>query len=80
MNKLGVPMNKQLGVPMLNESYYNFTNKLFLEIKWYKVRNYKRVSLRHFVLANTSISMIYEVENDLLCCNFPMSIGSVEFN
>ena len=25
---------------MLIESYYNFTNELYLEIKWYKVRNY----------------------------------------
>ena len=23
---------------MLNESYYNFTNELYLEIKWYKLK------------------------------------------
>ena len=57
-------VNKKLGVPMLNESYYNFTNELYLEIKWYNVRNYRRVSLRHFVLAN--ITMICEVESDFV--------------
>ena len=56
------PFPWPLGVPMLNESYYNFTNELYLEIKWYKVRNYRRVCLRNFVLAN--ISMICEVDND----------------
>ena len=72
---------KSWGMPMLNESYYNFTNELYLEIKWYKVRNYRRISLRHFVLAN--ISMICEVlklKVILLCCNFRMSIISVKIN
>ena len=53
---------------MLNKSYYNFKNELYLEIKWYKVRNYRRVSLRHFVLAN--ISMICKVESDFVVVIF----------
>ena len=50
---------------MLNESYYNSTNEMYLEIKWYKVRNYRRISPRHFVLANLW-SMICEVESDFV--------------
>ena len=56
--------NEKNGVPMLNESYYNLTNELYLEIKWYKVSYYRRVSLQHFVLAN--ISMICQVESDFV--------------
>ena len=50
------------GVLMLIESYYNFTNQLCTwKSSWYKVRNYRKVSLRQFILGYLQNKILIEI-------------------